>query len=119
MDLSSWSRRRCRTFEGEDALKSLGEDAKGVEEAVVLGLMSQLCIARAHGLLEAVCTGSRVHGGRGPVCTGLAEQPTRVLKLALHGHVDVDACVYLPEMVSRKSLHLSVFSKMRKTACGS
>ena len=42
------SRRRCRMSEAEDALKSLGEDAKGVEEAVVLGLMSRLCIARAH-----------------------------------------------------------------------
>ena len=30
------SRRRCRTSEGEDALKSLGEDAKGVEEAAAL-----------------------------------------------------------------------------------
>ena len=57
MDLSSWSRRRCRTSEGEDALKSLGEDAKGVEEAVVLGLMSRLCIACAHG-----GAGGRVHG---------------------------------------------------------
>ena len=67
------------------------------------------------GVQEAMCTGSRGHRGRGPVCTGLAEQLTRVLKLALHGHVDVDACVYLPEMLAQESLHLSVFSKMRKT----
>ena len=44
--------------EGEDALKSLGEDGKGVEEAVVLRLMSWLCVACAHG-----CAGGRVHGG--------------------------------------------------------
>ena len=53
------------------------------------------------------------------MCMGLAEKPTLVQKVALHGPVGVDACVYLPEMVAQESLHLSVFSKMRKTACGS
>ena len=99
---------------GEDALKSLGKDAKVVEEDIVLGLMSWLCIASVHG-----GAGGRVHGGRGPVCTGLAEQPMRVLKVALHGHVDVGACVYLPEMVAQESLPLRVFSELRKIACGS
>ena len=53
------------------------------------------------------------------MCTGLAEKPTLVQEVALHGAVDVDACVYLPEMVARESLHLSVLLKMRKIACGS
>ena len=34
------SRRRCRTFKGEDALKSLGEDAKGDGEVVERLLVS-------------------------------------------------------------------------------
>ena len=57
MDLSSWSRQRCRTSEGEDALKSLGEDAKGVEEAVALLSMLLYYMAHAHG-----GAGGRVHG---------------------------------------------------------
>ena len=52
------------------------------------------------------------------MCMGLAEKPTLVQKVALHGPVDVNACVYLLEMVSRESLHLSVFSKVSKTSCG-
>ena len=62
--------------------------------------------------------GSRVHGGRGPMCTGVQENPTLIQKINLHGLVGVDACMYLPEMVARALVHLGVFSMMRKTACG-
>ena len=65
---------------GEDALKSLGEDAKGDGESL------SGCWCRALDLHVLVGDG-------------------------------VDADVILPEMVARKHVLLSVFSKMRKVTC--
>ena len=65
---------------GEDALKSLGEDAKGEGEVV-----------------------------------------ERLLVLISYLHIlvvdYVDADLILPDMVGRKHVYLSVFSKMRKISC--
>ena len=118
------SRRRCHTSKGEDALIALGEDATIVEEATTLLLMLWFCKACAH---EGV--GGRVHEGPRPVCTGVADKPSLVPKVALHGLVrglgghleDDDSAVwYLHRVAITKTCDLCVHAvKMtkRKKTC--